>query len=289
MLTTRLPGEINLENYGPNSKIQIGFPSLLRNNSPGFFELMFQWLRDCDETHQSTCHSHNSSSANATVLPTRLVDVGHANDDSGRVFLRVSKTITRNNAGRPQDLKYIALSHPWGNAAEHDHFCTTRQNFIDRLHGGIPISDLPKTFKDAVLVTRALGIRYIWIDSLCILQGIDGDFHTEAKLMETVFSMAYCVIAASQAQGTSSGFLSEKPRTRKFVKLNQRLPSGDDLYVCEAIDDFQAHVIDGPLNKRGWVLQERALARRTIYFTETQTYFECGAGVRCETLTKMTK
>jgi len=43
------------------------------------------------------------------------------------------------------------------------------------------------------------------------------------------------------------------------------------------------------MNKRGWVLQERALACRTIYFTAQQTYWECGGGVRCETLTKMSK
>ncbi|KAK0732546.1 hypothetical protein B0T21DRAFT_369182 [Apiosordaria backusii] len=115
--------------------------------------------------------------------------------------------------------------------------------------------------------------------------------------METVFSMAYCVIAASRAKGTSSGFLSPRP-VRKYVALNAAAGQRRDLangkegentvYVCEAIDNFQADVIDGPLNKRGWVLQERALARRTVYFTERQTYFECGAGVRCETLTKMT-
>jgi hypothetical protein len=66
-------------------------------------------------------------------------------------------------------------------------------------------------------------------------------------------------------------------------------PPRNPFYVCEAIDDFQHDVIDGRLNKRGWVLQERALARRTIYFTENQTYWECGEGVRCETLAKMRK
>ncbi|RSL99016.1 hypothetical protein CEP52_009960 [Fusarium oligoseptatum] len=104
--------------------------------------------------------------------------------------------------------------------------------------------------------------------------------------METIFSSAYCVIAASRASGTSSGFL--KPRaTRTFIRVDEYTDS--PTYICEAIDDFQHHVIEGDLNKRGWVLQERALARRTIYFTKSQTYWECGQGVRCETLTRMTK
>jgi hypothetical protein len=105
--------------------------------------------------------------------------------------------------------------------------------------------------------------------------------------METVFSSAYCVIAASRANGTSSGFLWERPE-REAVRLDGYL-TNDSVYVSEAIDDFQHDVIEGALNKRGWVLQERALAPRTIYFTENQTYWECGHGVRCETLTKLTK
>lgn len=119
------------------------------------------------------------------------------------------------------------------------------------------------------------------------MQGPDGDFDTEAKRMEAVFSSAYCVIAASSDNGTSRGFLWERPE-REVARLDRYLPD-DSVYVCEAIDDFQHDVIEGALNKRGWVLQGRVLAPRTIYFTENQTYWECGQGVRCETLTKLTK
>jgi hypothetical protein len=66
-------------------------------------------------------------------------------------------------------------------------------------------------------------------------------------------------------------------------------PGDVTYYVCEAIDDFHCDVDQSELNKRGWVLQERALSRRTVYFTEKQSYWECGGGVRCETMTKMKK
>jgi hypothetical protein len=59
--------------------------------------------------------------------------------------------------------------------------------------------------------------------------------------------------------------------------------------VCQNIDNFKDHVLNGELNSRGWVLQEHALARRTLFFTEHQTYFECSSGVRCETSTKLSK
>ncbi|RSL95716.1 hypothetical protein CDV31_013774 [Fusarium ambrosium] len=183
------------------------------------------------------------------------------------------------------DLRYIALSHPWGDGRRHKHFCTTPENLEHRLVKGISVSQLPDTFKHAVQVIHSLNIRYLWIYSLCIVQGDGGDFDTEAKNMETIFSSAYFVIAASRPSGTSSGFLGKR-LARKFIRLDEA--AGSPHYICEAIDDFQHDVIEGDLNKRGWVLQERALARRTIYFTESQTYWECGQGVRCETLARMT-
>ena len=61
------------------------------------------------------------------------------------------------------------------------------------------------------------------------------------------------------------------------------------LYITPFIDDFNKDVVESKLSKRGWVMQERLLAHRTIYFTETQTYWECGEGIRCETLTKADK
>jgi len=185
-----------------------------------------------------------------------------------------------------QPFKYIALSHRWGDKPAKGHFTTTSENVGNRLEG-IPLSTLPKMFRDAIKVTRKLGVRYLWIDSMCIIQeGPLRDFETEAKHMETVFRLAYCVIAASRARGNYDSFLGSRPG-RKFVRFQG--PSGDPMYVCEAIDDFQHDIIEGDLNTRGWVLQERALARRTIYFSERQTYWECGKGVRCETLTRMRK
>jgi hypothetical protein len=104
--------------------------------------------------------------------------------------------------------------------------------------------------------------------------------------MEDVFSFSYCTIAASAANGSDDGFIMPHPQ-RECVTLQDS--QGSTFYVCEAIDDFRSDVELGDLNKRGWVFQERALSRRTIYFTKTQVYWECGKGVHCETLTKMSK
>jgi hypothetical protein len=102
--------------------------------------------------------------------------------------------------------------------------------------------------------------------------------------MENVFSSAYCTIAASSA--TPDGFLTPRP-ARKFVALS--IPPDAPYYICEAIDDFHHDVEEAELNKRGWVLQERALSHRSIHFTSSQTYWECGEGVHCETLSWLFK
>ncbi|KAF5619141.1 TOL [Fusarium tjaetaba] len=268
------------KNHLHSDDIHFGLPKLFQPNTALFYDLLRTWIQDCD-LHHPQCRPADRSHFQ---VPTRLIEVSQVDDGSSKVFLRNAVDAVHPTVG---ELRYIALSHPWGNGEQHDHFCTTKDNLDSRLNAGIDLKDFPNTFRHAIEVTRALDVPYLWIDSLCIVQGPGGDFDTEAKRMETVFSSAYCVIAASRANGTSSGFLWERPE-REVVRLDGYL-SHDTVYVCEAIDNFQHDVIEGALNKRGWVLQERALAPRTIYFTENQTYWECGQGVRCETLARLTK
>ncbi|KAF5560460.1 CAMK CAMK1 kinase [Fusarium napiforme] len=267
------------KNHLHSDDIHFGLPKLFQPSTALFYGLLRTWIQDCD-LHHPQCRPTDRSRFQA---PTRLIEVNQVDGGSSKVFLRNAVDAVCLTGG---ELRYIALSHPWGNGEQHDHFCTTKDNLDSRLNAGIDLNDFPNTFRHAIEVTRSLGIPYLWIDSLCIVQGPGGDFDTEAKRMETVFSSAYCVIAASRANGTSSGFLWERPE-REVVRLDGYL-AHDPVYVCEAIDNFQHDVIEGALNKRGWVLQERALAPRTIYFTENQTYWECGHGVRCETLARLT-
>lgn len=230
--------------------------------------ILAEWIRSCDRTHK--CYPENN-----VFLPTRVLDVGEI--DSSIIRL------TSHVRGQTRPGRYAALSHRWGR--NHRTFCTYKSN-QDRFMKRIELSELPSTFRDAVQVTRKLGLQYLWIDSLCIIQDDKKDWDTESKLMEQVFSSAYVTIAASCASGTEDGFLKPRPH-RQCVRLIA--DNGEPYFVCEAIDNFAVDVEQGELNKRGWVFQERALSRRTIYFSEKQTYWECGGGVRCETLTKMKK
>ncbi|KAF3014711.1 hypothetical protein E8E14_006964 [Neopestalotiopsis sp. 37M] len=148
-------------------------------------------------------------------------------------------------------------------------------------------NDLLRFFR----VPRKLGVDYLWIDSLCIVQAEPGnpedkdkgqDFLKEAGKMELVFSSAYATIAATCAGSPAEHFLKRRPE-RQFATIpTDRGP----YYLAEVIDKFSEDVDQSELNSRGWVFQERALSRRTIYFAENQTYWECGKGIRCETLTR---
>lgn len=250
--------------------IQIGSREFAKAGSESHVGIISQWLADCDKNHQE-CRQAASSSVRAS-LPTRLIDVGEPHSLTAKLV----ETVPGNQ------MRYTALSHPWGPPP---YFCTTLKN-IGQHKRSFRLQDFPATFLDAVNITRSLGVRYIWIDSICIIQGDEGDFKQEAPKMEDVFSSSYVVLAASWSKGQADGFLKPR-RIREYIRIrHEEMP---DLYICPFNDNFTKDVIESHLNSRGWVLQERALARRTIYFTDTQTYWECGQGVRSESFTKMHK
>lgn len=136
-------------------------------------------------------------------------------------------------------------------------------------------------------MVRAIGIRYVWIDSLCIIQsGDDGeDWKVEARVMENVFSRAYCTIAATAATSSLSGFLNRQLDT-EWIRMQGDW--GLQFYISTDVGDFDRDVEDALLNKRVWALQELFLSRRTIHFSRRQMYFECGEGIYCVNLTRLT-
>ena len=234
-------------------------------------ELLRAWLRQCDEFHD--CNDDNVGPN--TKLPTRVIYIG--GPDPAHLVLRLSTQV--------QEARYVALSHCWGKITDEDkqRICTNNKNINDRLEG-FDLAVLPPTFVDAVIVTRELGVEYLWIDSLCIIQDNHEDWKHEAALMEDVFASAYCTIAATSAQHSGQSFLKRDSASR-YVQIQDS--SGNKFHVCERLDNFTKDVDGARLNTRGWVLQERALARRTIHFSANQTYWECGQGVHCEDLIRL--
>ncbi|KAH7176030.1 heterokaryon incompatibility protein-domain-containing protein [Dactylonectria macrodidyma] len=156
-----------------------------------YFQLLREWLWDCDQKHDKC----KLPKGREKYWPTRVIFIGEPN----------KLTLVENQATRGD---YVVLSHCWGAPTneEKERFCTTRETHQQRLQG-FSCDDLPQTFQDAVRTTRELGKQYLWIDSVCIIQGDDGDWQKEAGEMENVFASAFCTIAASSAGGWGDGFL----------------------------------------------------------------------------------
>ncbi len=252
---------------GSDDRIQISFLALPKDKDLRF-ALLRAWLERCDEHHHcSKEHGHERE------MPTRLLDM--ADPDNLRLVPG------QDRAGQC----YVALSHCWGKTVpdEIPPYCTTTGN-IGAREKGFRTIDLPRTFQDAVQVARGLGVQYLWIDSLCIIQGDGGDWEQELRHMEDVYASAYCTIAATSAVDSNSGFLERNVES-------EHICVGDDLgrrvYVCTDVADFDLEVERAELNKRAWVVQERFLSCRTIHFGTKQTYWECGEGVYCEDLTRL--
>jgi hypothetical protein len=137
----------------------------------------------------------------------------------------------------------------------------------------IPWSSLSKTFQDAIEVSHGLGINYLWIDSLCIVQDNEDDWAKESAVMKDVYGFSYVTIAAAGTRTFAHGlYLSNA------AKSNKDLPCDRDLVQWLFVDNNP----QTSLFLRAWIFQERLLASRILYFFESEVVFECSNHIACQ-------
>ena len=208
-------------------------------------------------------------------MPARLLDVSSARTTASTVSL-VDRTSI------PSDIEYITLSHCWGSKPT----TSLSQSNIESLKRGILISDLPKTFQDAVIVGGWFQCQYLWIDSLCIIQDSVKDWQRESAEMRHVYKNARLNIAATGGVDSFAGlFFDRDPSIVSTglvsVSWDGNLPKGTFRFFLRQIWD---HGIGrAPLSRRAWVVQERFLARRNLHFGSDSMFFECHELEACET------
>lgn len=273
------------------------------------------------------------------MLPSRLIDIGHSGMND---HLRLCTTDI------PLDAQYATLSHCWGQL---DFVKLSRANLAS-FRQSIPYQELPKTFQETITITRQFGLRYLWIDSLCIIQDEIEDWSNEAPRMATVYGNSSLNIAATGARDGSEGLFFhrdpdfvrrclvwadprigdvedyekdascqssssskatgwggpkghikelhdkeceegmkesfqaeeteelEQSHNQKSVIMDQ---SARDLFYCVDGDLYRRSFYLLPLVQRGWVLQERLLAPRTLHLGQTQMMWECQSKICFET------
>lgn len=255
----------------------IGRPSLRSHDREEALELIRGRLAECVKDHSGICDKTMFGveiKDTMATLPTRLLHINKRD----HTILRLESTWLG------QQGSYVALSHCWGPEDKRP-LCTTRANINQHLTK-IPWLSVPKTFQDAVIVTRAVGLEYIWIDSLCIIQDDKHDWDQESPQMRSVYQNAYLTIAAAQAQDANEGLFFDRsllpdPWTVKVPYFDQHGAVNGSMFVKPGPPDPDTLLMEDPhtsnLSKRAWVLQEELLSRRVVYFLSRNIFWKCKA------------
>jgi hypothetical protein len=252
-----------------------GFPSSLAaipqsTGDPAVLKIAKDWLSSCLETHTSC--SPKRGLQDSTWYPKRLLDLSSGTGQ--RIIL---------TGEEPPTGPYATLSHCWG--TNPSICCLTAENAEDWKRD-IPSELLTKTLRDAIATARMLGIRYIWVDSMCILQAGSGskdDWQLHSESMRLVYSHALVNIAAARAEnGTDGAFTTRSDLFLRPCHVLWNWPSRFHKYVDDPFWTIrkawrhQAHGIRTlPLYTRGWVVQERFLASRVLHFGRDRIFWEC--------------
>jgi len=170
---------------------------------------------------------------------------------------------------------YAVLSYCWG-GPQRITLTNSRRNL-----GGwtIPQETLPLTIQDAVRVVRQLGLKYIWVDSLCIIQDDEADMATQIGKMANIYQQSYVAISASRSAGAEEGFLHPRfpfgaAKSSMGFQLPYRTRDGQTGSAIIIEEDVSTEYIN-PLRKRGWAFQEFILSPRIIDYGQLGTTWIC--------------
>lgn len=219
------------------------------------------WMIACNDGHES-CRERST----LQKLPTRILQITGQN----KVRLHIPN--------KRQRALYVCLSHCWGGMKV---LRTTKGNFSSHC-ASISWASLPTTFQDAIDLTRRLGLEFIWIDSLCIVQDDVYDWRQEGGNMANIYSNSYVTLAAVASGNSAKGLYRSMASSRTFRMQASSDQPAYNIHVRERAlhDDFLHRAL--PLQRRAWYFQERVLSARVVSFCHEELYWKCGSMQCCE-------
>lgn len=209
-----------------------------------------RWLKICDENHK---HCPAQTRNRNVFVPTRLLEIG---TKGSKEKIKVVETKANNIKG-----PYATLSHCWGipNPEISKKDALTQKTKFELMSVGIEWEMLSRNFKQAIKIARFLRLEYMWIDSLCIIQGDKADWTIEGSLMHKVYRNSYCNIAAADAKDSAGGLFRER---EPFEVLPARFAAdgisptfGRKTWRIVREDLWEQSLLKTPLYGRGWVFQ----------------------------------
>ncbi|KAF2669449.1 HET-domain-containing protein [Microthyrium microscopicum] len=235
---------------------------------------------ECDQRHQESTRlqplNNTACTTATTFFPSRVIHVGSSNS-----AVRLVEATNKPAA------QYTCLSHCWGDSQPIRMMNGNRESFKEQ----IPWTSLPQTFQDAIVFTRNLGIQYIWIDSLCIIQDDDHDWNREASNMSLIYQHSHLTLAATASPNSETGLLYDRNGGNSFI-LRGDVGETFEVHVRSLMKHFSlgdSHANsyanydnDYPLLQRAWVLQERVLSPRVVHFNKLELIWECMEKQTCQ-------
>lgn len=219
--------------------------------------LLKSWIGMCCESHGLTCNSEAGPGFH---------------EMRSKPYFGVIDVHDMRLTSLPPDARYVALSYTWGPG---DRFTTTSSKLraLRNDHGiKDALGEMPQAIRDAISLVRKLGERYIWVDSICIVQDSADWWNLNSKMMDQIYGNAYLTVCAADNPNASAGLMALDPSKRCFQQHVEECLPGLSLMVSHPAETY---IQKSVWNSRAWTFQERLLSKRCLIFTDGRVYYQC--------------
>lgn len=260
---------------------QYDLPRLCMPDDTRLSETSFSWaqkyIAKCTQSHEYCRYQKEGRD-----IPTRLINLRRIGHDYA---LRLE-----HHDSIPPGSPYVALSYCWGDFKP---ACMTTAETLYQNMESIPWATVPRTFQDAVKFTLSIGIQYLWIDSICIIQKDQKDWQQEAGKMYAVYKNSFLTLAALSGPDSTFGLrtASVKQRSTPIAQLRTTQETTSCTVYLRGLHYLDSDCGDNherasmnyyPLLDRAWAYQERVIPPRMMFFTESEMIYQCLEDVKCE-------